>query len=387
MTPTVTPCPLIEISGPPRERGRQYGEQAAERIQKGIEHYSEQLATSKVTWARIKELVARFEPTIAAFEPAYIEEMKGIAEGAGVDYEGIVLLNARTEILKLGERDHRTGVADGPSDGCTGVLALPSVTAGGKLLHAQNWDWKFECAETSVVLKVRREEGPDVLTFTEAGGLARHGMNAAGISLTANYLESDRDYRQLGVPLPLIRRKALEQASPQAAFNLIYSTAKSCANNMMVAHCEGVAIDFECAPDETFLVRPQDGLMVHANHFQSPVALAKLVEKGVPNMPDSLYRDQRVDSLVRPHLGQITRETLVDALLDDFGSPWSVCRPPSPSRLTGNLSATVATIVMEPETGWMGVAMLPSIDPTFTSYRLEPEFTPANQSRKTPVFL
>ena len=36
-------------------------------------------------------------------------------------------------------------------------------------------------------------------------------MNAAGISITANYLESERDFRQTGVPLALIRRKVLEQ--------------------------------------------------------------------------------------------------------------------------------------------------------------------------------
>jgi isopenicillin-N N-acyltransferase like protein len=39
----VEPFPLIEISGPPRERGRQYGQQAAERIRKGTSHYFAQL--------------------------------------------------------------------------------------------------------------------------------------------------------------------------------------------------------------------------------------------------------------------------------------------------------------------------------------------------------
>jgi len=32
-------------------------------------------------------------------------------------------------------------------------------------------DWKRECAETAVVLKVRRDDGPDLMTFTEAGAL------------------------------------------------------------------------------------------------------------------------------------------------------------------------------------------------------------------------
>ena len=55
-------------------------------------------------------------------------------------------------------------------DACTGVVALPSATRDGRLIHAQNWDWKAECAETAVVLKIHRDDGPDILTFTEAGG-------------------------------------------------------------------------------------------------------------------------------------------------------------------------------------------------------------------------
>ena len=34
------PFPLVEVSGPPRERGRQYGHQAAARIHLGVEHYT-----------------------------------------------------------------------------------------------------------------------------------------------------------------------------------------------------------------------------------------------------------------------------------------------------------------------------------------------------------
>jgi hypothetical protein len=56
-----------------------------------------------------------------------------------------------------------------------------------------------------VVVRILRDDGPDLLTFTEAGGLARSGFNSAGIAITANYLESDRDYRELGIPLPFIR--------------------------------------------------------------------------------------------------------------------------------------------------------------------------------------
>jgi len=366
-------CPLVEISGSPRERGRQYGEQAAERVRLGIEHYSAQLAASNLTADDIAVLVRKFEPTIANFDPTYLEEMRGIAEGAGVAFESVVLLNARTEILKLAQRRAKgLDPAEDDPDGCTGVVALPGVTKDGRLIHAQNWDWKVECAETAVVLKVRRDDGPDILTFTEAGALGRSGFNAAGTAITANYLECDRDYRRLGVPLALIRRKVLEQTQVAAAMHAVYTTPKSAANNMIVSQANGVAIDFECAPDETFQVHAERGLIVHANHFQSPVALSKLKDTGIANTPDSLYRDLRVRALIEPHLGAVTRDTVKAALFDDFETPWSVCRPPR-RNLSNNLSATVAMIVMEPMLGIMEVAMLPALNRSFTTYQLDME--------------
>ncbi|MEQ8398043.1 C45 family peptidase [Thalassobaculum sp.] len=368
----VDPCPLIDVSGTPIERGRQYGTQAAERIAKGVAHYTSQLDGLGLSWPEVRSLVADYLPVIERFDAAYVEEMRGIADGAEMPFEQIALLNARTEILKLGARPDlraKLAAAEDP-DGCTGLVALPGATRDGRLIHAQNWDWKAECAETAVVLRIRRDDGPDILTFTEAGGLARCGLNAAGIAITANYLESDRDYSQIGVPLALIRRKVLETEHLALAMRTVYATPKSPSNNMIVSHCGGVAIDFECAPDETFQVHPQDGLLVHANHWQSPVALAKLKDTGIANTPDSLYRDIRVRDLLAPQIGRITVDGVKTALFDDFASPWSVCRPPRPS-LTTNLSATVAMIVMQPALGRMDVAMLPALNREFQTFSLD----------------
>lgn len=367
----VEPFPLIEISGPPRERGRQYGRKTAGRIKKGTTHYLVQLKELSLDAKGVSELVRDYLPVIEGFDSDYIEEMRGIAEGADVPFEDVVLLNARTEILKLANPKIRARLkAPDEPDGCTGVVVMPQAAASGRLIHAQNWDWKRECAETAVVLKVRRDDGPDLMTFTEAGALGRCGFNSVGIAITANYLQSDRDYRQVGVPLALIRRKVLEQEHLALAMRAVYCTRKSAANNMIVSHREGVAIDFECAPDETFQVHPQNGLLVHANHFVSPVALGKLKDAGIQDTPDSLYRDIRVRDLIQPHIGSVTFDTVKNALFDEFAYPWSVCRPPR-RNLSNNLSATVAMILMEPASGLMQAAPLPALNREFTEYRLE----------------
>jgi len=366
--------PLIDVAGSPHERGRQYGAQAAGRIRKGVAQYSAQLARMDLNEDAVAALVRAYKPVIERFDPTYIEEMQGIAAGAEIPFTHVALLNARTELLKLAEKPALRAKLQEDPDGCTGLVVMPEASADGRLLHAQNWDWKAECAETSVVLRIRRDDGPDILTFTEAGGLARSGLNSAGIAITANYLESDRDYRDIGVPLALIRRKVLQESAPAMAMHAVYATRKSAANNMIVsasrADGQGVAIDFECAPDETFQVHPEAGLLVHANHFVSPIALAKLRDTGVANTPCSLYRDLRVRDLLRQSSGRIAVQDIKRALSDDFGSPWSVCRPPRPNLAGNNLSATVAMVVMQPSRGIMEVAPLPALGLDFTTYTL-----------------
>ncbi len=240
-----------------------------------------------------------------------------------------------------------------------------------------------------MVLRIRREDGPDILTFTEAGGLARSGFNAAGIAITANYLESDRDYRRARRAAGADPAQGAGAERARAGHARVYTTAKSAANNMIVSQANGIAIDFECAPDETFQVLPERGLIVHANHFQSPVALTKLTDKGIVNTPDSLYRDLRVRQLLEDRRGALTVADVKAALFDDFETPWSVCRPPR-RNLANNLSATVAMIVMKPVEGWMEVAMLPALNREFQRFTLpmnirRPGTTPTARSMAAEV--
>ncbi len=210
----IEPIPFIDVSGTPYERGRQHGAAVPARVKRSIELYGGQLGELGYDAAAKSALIREFAGEIEAFGVHYIEEMRGIADGAGVALEDVVMINARTEVIAkarlLKNKPVELGTQEA-DDGCTGAVILPERSATGAVIHGQNWDWKAECAETAIVLRVRREDGPDFLTFVEAGGLARSGMNAAGICITANYLESDRDFTQLGVPLALIRRKVLEQ--------------------------------------------------------------------------------------------------------------------------------------------------------------------------------
>jgi hypothetical protein len=373
----IEPFPFVSVSGRPFERGRAYGAAARERVHRSAALYGGQLEELGFSQAARTRLIGAFAEQVEAFDPAYLQEMQGIAEGAGVSLEQVVMINARTEVVAMARvmtnrPDDGNEELEGEknADGCTGAVILPERTADGNLLHGQNWDWRPECVYNGVVLRIYRDDGPDVLTFVEAGGLGRHGMNSAGICISGNYLRSDRDYTQPGgVPLALVRRKAMDQEHVALSMRAIATTKKACATNMLVSHKTGWAINFECAPDEAFPLYPENGIIVHANHWVSQTALLKLKDTGTATAPDSFYRDWRVRRLLDEKGSDITMADLKAALFDDFLSPYSVCRPPRPG-LRGDITASVAMIVMDPSAGVMEVAPLPALNRNFTRYSL-----------------
>ena len=250
----ITQFPFVSVSGAPEARGRSYGQQAADRVRAAM--YGQTLVSLGYDAMARGQLIQGFAREIEQFAPHYLEEMRGIAAGAGVTFEDVVMINARTEVIAKARAEKKKAAELEPGDGCTGALILPSRSANGRLIHGQNWDWRAECADTAIVLRVRNDNGPDILTFVEAGGLARSGLNGAGISITANYLESDRDFQQLGVPLSLIRRKVLEQEHFALAIKAVSTTPKSCSNNIMLGMAAGFGVDYECTTDEAFPIYP-----------------------------------------------------------------------------------------------------------------------------------
>lgn len=365
-------CRMIDLVGAPYARGLSYGAAAATEIRRGTDAYLTQMAKAGLEAERVSELAHLYLPTIGDFDAGFVEEMEGIAKGADVPMAHIVLLNARTELLKMAGNPALRAALESQrgEDGCSTVIVQPHRSADGALIHAHNWDWKASCADTCVVLRIRRDDGPDILTFTEAGGLARFGFNSAGIAITGNYLECERDYTQMGVPLALLRRKVLDQDNPSPAFGVVYATRKSASNNLAVSHAPtGVVHDLECAPDETFVVEPSDGLLIHTNHWLSPIALGKIRETGIPDSPDSFFREQRA-RLLLAECAKIGVEDVRRVLLDDAGTPLSICVPPRASNLTGT-TATVASLIMRPASGEMELAMMPALGGVYQRYALD----------------
>lgn len=344
--------PLIDIAGPPAERGRQYGEKAKLYIEKAISVYKAAYARRGVDWAQAIEIAHAIMPRIQKTEGRLFGEVEGIAQGSGRSVGEILALNARTEILYYNK------TTSGHDDGCTGAILLPECTADGHVLHGQNWDWLIDCEETSIILRITPEKGPRILTQTEAGNLARCGMNTAGIGLTGNFLKCEHDAYSEAVPIPFIRRKILESTTFSDATEVVLASQLSFSTNLMISDSAGEAINLETTPKRVFWISPENNMLVHANHFISDAARASVQDLGLVSMPCSLYRGRRVLEHFSKHADNLTMEHMKEAFQDRFGAPSGVCCEPVDNG-HGELEATVATILMDTTDLKMWVAYAP----------------------------
>jgi len=348
--------PVLTLEGSPAERGIAYGRLAADRIRDGLEFYGELFAAAGLRGSRFERISARMAEEIGAFDAEMLLELEGIAQGAGVTLGEVISLNARSELMRIAE------------EGCTGVACLPE-RAGGHTLLAQNWDWHPSRVATGVLLRILPDEGPAILTFAEAGALARCGLNEHGVGVTGNALECEDGTRPGGVPVAALRRRVLGCRTLAEAMRAVREAPRGTSVNHLIATAEGEAVAFETTPGDVYEVSAEDGVLGHSNHFLSPRAQRELVDTGIAAHPDTLDRAPRIRALLaarRP----ITVLDLQEALSDHDGYPDSICR--HATRIEPRTWTTVASIVMDLNERRLWLTAGPPCESAFTEHRLVP---------------
>ncbi|MBP1716190.1 MAG: acyl-CoA--6-aminopenicillanic acid acyl-transferase, partial [Deltaproteobacteria bacterium] len=331
--------PLYSLKGSPREIGRQYGASCAEGIHKNIDLYFRVFKHyANLDRSRASRLARSFIPVIGAFDQDLLEEMKGIAEGAGADFDEILSINVRTELMYP---DQLAGKGE-----CTALAALPEATASGDMLLGQNWDWKPQLLETTILLRLEQEKKPTVLTMTEAGIVGKIGFNSAGLGACLNILKSP--LAEVGIPIHILMRGILNSERfgdaigkivsanrgstnntlIADAIGKIVSANRGSANNTLIAHRDGVVIDFEMAPKELDFLYPGNGILVHTNNFVSP--RLRPLDQNLSQFPDTLLRYGRAQQMIQQRAGRITVADFKEVLSDHCNHPDSICRHPDP---------------------------------------------------------
>ena len=334
--------PFFTIQGKtPRERGADYGSQCRELIHGVLERYITFFNSghAAVSWDDAREISKKFVPFIKAYSPELLEELEGVAEGSGASFDELLTLNSRSEAMTLVRREKSD---EEELDGCSSVAVLPDASADGHTILAQNWDTYTWQEYGTVILQVMKDDGADMMIVTEAGQLARYGMNQAGLALGVNSLHKTCNAKVFGVPSVFVRRKFLEQDRYVDAVNKIFG-AESMLPMYYAAACgAGDAMGFEKLERGQLVLYPENGLISHSNHIKHPKYGYQVDALG-----GTLYSDRRILRHLAPKVGSITREDIIEAFKDHFGFPFSVCRHGDERKKELDKISTLGCIVMD----------------------------------------
>ena len=299
--------PLITVRGTSYEMGRQHGEQAGPLIERYL------LWIERLTQLPRDTLCSnalQFVPRMEALSPAFVEEVRGLADGAGISFEEAVLCQVRAE------------AAQGEAEACSAFALTGEATAGGATLAGQNQDLKPEYADVTIVLHVQPTDGrPRAVMVTFAGQLGYAGMNEHGVAHFANSLY-DAPW-QLGLPHYPLKRLILEQRSVDDCVRL-YRDHRTCsAANVVLCDGAGSVGDIEVRPEEIAVYTDDHpDTRLHTNHYVTP----QFAPFETNSLADSCPRLDRLRELVQEQWGQITVDTMKMILADHQGDPGGICR-------------------------------------------------------------
>ena len=271
--------PLLEVSGSHYEMGLQYGVLLSPEIKIACENYecifswtAGMLGSSVPDFYRwIRQQTAVL---LKKLPQRFVEELQGIAEGAGMRFEDVAVCSLIYDVL--------SGMA------CTGLLMR---AADGRIIHGRNNDTGGYGGEELAMLPVmvkHKAKGYHTLThldFVLFLGVET-GSNAEGLAFSEETLKIEEPDPQ-GVSLVYLVRMILEECSSLAelpryfeaypvvgAYGTIWSDRKS-----------GEGLLAELTPTAWEIIRLEGSLLWDFNHIYSP-ALRKQQTQAKNLFPD-----------------------------------------------------------------------------------------------------
>ncbi|WP_175414030.1 C45 family autoproteolytic acyltransferase/hydolase [Agrococcus sp. SGAir0287] len=327
-------------------RGVAYGSALAAPIRETIARYRDAYEVMGVPDGVAETVAAGSIAAVRAWAPAIADELEGVARGADVPIDDVMLLTARTEIL-----------AHAPSANaleCSTIVALPE---GRRPMTMQTWDWHGELAPTGVLLEVPLADRV-VRTFTETGMVGKIGVartaDGRGLGVHFNILHHVSDRSAVGVPVHVVARRILDEAATLDEAIAIARDAVVGASTVLTiveAAVDGGparAACVELSPARVATVEPADGYLAHTNHFLD----AGLAEGEATS--DTSTTGPRLEHALAQRDGALAATdavSLAAAMCGDAGADAPVCVRAQPAADLADRWETLLTASLDVEAG------------------------------------
>eukprot|EP01129_Flabellula_baltica_P017411 TRINITY_DN963_c1_g1_i2.p1 TRINITY_DN963_c1_g1~~TRINITY_DN963_c1_g1_i2.p1 ORF type:complete len:302 (+),score=54.71 TRINITY_DN963_c1_g1_i2:209-1114(+) len=239
----------LNLEGSPFQIGLNHGTQLSTEIKHTINFYKQLFG---IPDEDILSMASHFKNVIELFNPFYIEEMEGIAQGAQVELLWIVAINARTEIYN--------NIVQGKS----GVTECTAFYFSESSVLFQTWDWAKELEKLMVCVRIQKDDGHVILQLIEPGMLGKIGLNSAGLGVTLNFLDAGKIMN--GLPIHIVLRHFLDSTSIEEGIESLGDYELDKTSNIIFADDQGAYVNLEFAGESVFK-SSGERYFTHTNHY------------------------------------------------------------------------------------------------------------------------
>lgn len=294
--------------------GRQIGESRRDQVQHSISNAHELIQQSYVTlgltWEGAQIQARKYLPFAEEQYPQYVEEMRGIAEGANTTFDDLAVLNVMEAVTM--DALHLTR--------CTSFGVNERLTADGHVLAAHNEDWVPEDENDVYVISARPRDEPPFLAMTYGGLLPNVGLNAYGIAqlIDSVYPNDSR----IGIPRLVVARAVLASRRISGAIGRTLISRRAAGYNHLLIHESGEMYSVEVSARRFDMLHGTEGYIVHTNHYLSRAM--KEIEKDPEELISSRVRYYRAKRLIQENSAH-TIKSLQEIQKDHVNLPNSIC--------------------------------------------------------------
>jgi isopenicillin-N N-acyltransferase like protein len=312
----------LVLRGSAKEIGKQHGIHGKDQVMRSLETYEKLFYEyQKLTWKQAREAALQHLEAIEKLDLQLVEEMEGLAEGAGVEFEDILALNARSEIALANYQGTSF------SDGCTAIAITSPLIE--ETIIGQNWDWKAQQKNSLLLVEIHKPSRPIVKIVTEGGIIGKIGLNSSGIGICFNALLTNKKSNK--IPIHIGLRSVLDSYTLPEAISKIKGGNIAAAASFLIGSDDqkgnGMAVNIEVSPFGIDMVGENDGKLVHTNHIISESLKKNLKDMNEFIFEDSMLRKKRAEQLINKKITNkepLNMDAFKEWFTDQFNAPNSI---------------------------------------------------------------
>jgi isopenicillin-N N-acyltransferase like protein len=254
-TPATVKRPAIRVlrlSGTPRERGLEHGRSMRTEIHALIAKWKKEL--QKGYKMDPDEFIRRFaantsfEKTIDKWTPGLLDEVRGIAKGAGIDYRTMYVYQLIDETWAQGHLVKSQEVHKCTSIGVSKTKNHPTIVA-------QNLDIpRWYHGHQTLLHITNKKSGLQSFVVTIPGLVGANGMNSARVGVCVNTLMQLAPSAD-GLPVAFVVRGLLQRKTSEDAKLFLKQVKHASGQNYLIGGPEH-ARTFECSAAEVVQFTP-----------------------------------------------------------------------------------------------------------------------------------